>query len=380
MKQRSITSSILRLASQYPVVTITGPRQSGKTTLCKMAFPDKEYISLEEPDIRQFALNDPRGFLDRCKEGAVLDEIQRVPDLLSYIQTYVDKKKGNGRFILTGSHQFELMSSVSQSLAGRTAIARLLPFSLKEAYDGNIPSVETTIYTGFYPGIFDQNLNPTEAMSFYLSTYVERDLRQLVNVRDLNRFETFLRLCAGRIGQILNLSNIGNDCGVNQSTVRHWISVLEASFIVRLVYPYYRNLNKRLIKSPKIYFYDTGFASYLLNINDASQLIHHHMKGALFENLIITETIKSRLNAVQNDSCYFFRDNVGNEVDLITEDGGLTTATEIKSGMTVSEDFFRGLSYIQRNDPGMKRRLIYGGDSSYTTTDIEVIGWKDIAS
>jgi uncharacterized protein len=380
MKQRTIGRQISRLAHQYPVITVTGPRQSGKTTLCKMIFKDKEYVTLEDPDTRFFAEKDPRGFLERYQNGAILDEIQRSPGLLSFIQTLVDKKQKSGMFILTGSQQFELMNNLSQSLAGRTALVKLLPFSLKEAYQNKIPSMEKVIYTGFYPRIFDKKLNPTEAMGFYINTYVERDLRLLVNVKDLTRFQIFLRLCAGRIGQILNLSSLGNDCGVNHSTIKNWISVLESSYIIKLIYPYYKNFSKRLIKSPKIYFYDTGLASYLLNITSETQLLTHYLKGPLFENLVIIELLKDRFNAIMPDNIYFFRDNIGNEIDLISESGNSITAIEIKSGKTVAEDFFKGLDYFKKLAPDITQNLIYGGSSSFSMNGIDVSGWKDLAN
>lgn len=247
---RNVADKVRRFASQYPVVTITGPRQSGKTTLCRMLFGDKQYVSLEDIDERQYAEKDPRGFLNRFPGGAVIDEIQRVPDLLSYIQTMVDEKQKDGLFIITGSQQSELLERISQSLAGRTALVRLLPFSYDEIYgnkDASSRSLEQVLYTGFYPRIFDKQLNPTEAMLFYVNTYVERDLRLLINVQDLSKFEIFLKLCAGRTGQILNLSALGNDAGINHATVKRWISVLEASYIVKLLRPYYKNFNKRLI-------------------------------------------------------------------------------------------------------------------------------------
>lgn len=381
MIPRTISKKALQLAGQYPVVTITGPRQSGKTTLCRMLFQEKAYVSLEDIDERNFARQDPRGFLQRFPDGAVIDEIQRVPDLLSYIQTIVDAKQKEGFFIITGSQQFELLESVSQSLAGRTAIIRLMPFSYGEAYGrrNSRPGLNHVLYTGFYPRIFDKQLNPTEAMLFYVNMYVERDLRLLINVKDLSKFEIFLKLCAGRTGQVLNLSSIGNDAGINHATVKSWISVLEASYIVKLLRPYYRNFNKRLIKSPKLYFLDTGLASFLLDIQNESQLDRHPLKGALFESFVVSEILKGRFNCGQIDNLYYFRDNVGNEVDLICDYGQTVNPVEIKSGQTVSSDFFKGLLFFSKLTDNISQAwLVYGGEKSYTRNGVRVTSWYDI--
>ena len=380
---REISQKTLQLAKQYPVVTITGPRQSGKTTLCRMLFKKKEYVSLEDIDERSFATQDPRGFLNRFQDGAVLDEVQRVPDLLSYIQTIVDKKKKEGFFILTGSQQFELLETISQSLAGRTALIKLLPFTFYEAYGSRKrpPSLDKVIYTGFYPRIFDKKLNPSEAMSFYINTYVERDLRRLINVKDLSKFEIFLKLCAGRTGQILNLSSIGNDCGVNHATIKSWIAVLEASYIVKLLRPYYKNFNKRLVKSPKLYFLDTGLASFLLDIQNEKQLKTHPLKGHLFESFVVSEMLKMRFNAGKTDNLYYFRDNIGNEVDLICNEGHKVNQIEIKSGQTISGDFFKGLNYFSALNKNISHSyLIYGGLKSYVRKGVNITGWPDIGT
>ncbi len=381
MIQREISAKTLQYANQYPVVMITGPRQSGKTTLCKMLFPEKAYVSLENLDDRQFAKNDPKGFLARFPKGAVIDEIQRVPDLLSYIQSIVDETQTEGFFILTGSQQFELLENISQSLAGRTALVRLLPLTLAEAYGAECDSIllDHVLYTGFYPRIFDKKLNPGEAMQFYVNTYVERDLRLLINIKDLSKFEIFLKLCAGRTGQILNLSSLGNDCGVNHATIKSWISVLEASYIIKLLRPFYKNFNKRLIKSPKLYFLDTGLASFLLNINDEKQMNTHPLRGSLFENFVVSEFLKNRFNNGQTDNLFFFRDNTGNEVDLICDHGQKTDAVEVKSAQTIAPDFFKGLRFFSKlsGDIG-NRMVIYGGDSSYVREDFHVTGWRDI--
>ena len=363
------------------MVTITGPRQSGKTTLCRMVFPEMAYASLEDLDQREYARQDPRGFLNRFSQGAVLDEIQRAPELLSYIQTIVDKQNKEGFFILTRSQQFEWLEGVSQSLAGRTALVRLLPFSLGEAYGANLKkaTIDQVLYTGFYPRIFDKGLNPTEAMGFYVNTYVERDLRMLINIRDLSQFEIFLKLCAGRTGQIVNLSSLGNDCGVNHSTVKTWLSVLEASYIIKLLRPYYKNFNKRLIKAPTLYFLDTGLACFLLDIQSPDQLATHPLRGALFESFIVAELLKKRFNAVQTDNLFYFRDNIGNEVDIIWDRSPQPVTVEIKSGQTVSRDAFKGLDYFNKLSGGAdSSHLIFGGDESYIRQSVQVTSWRDI--
>ena len=381
MITRSISEKVLQWAKQYPIVTITGPRQSGKSTLCAMLFNDKDYVSLEDVDERGLAARDPRGFLKRFPNGAVIDEVQRAPDLFSYIQTVVDQQNKEGFFILTGSSQFELLEKISQSLAGRTALARLLPFSIAEAYGSKeeLPELNQLLYTGFYPRIFDKKLDPTEAMSFYVNTYIERDVRKLINVQDMSKFETFIKMCAGRTGQLINLSSLGNDCGIDQTTVKRWLSVLEASFIIKLLRPYHRNFNKRLIKSPKLYFLDTGLISYLLGIHTASQMESHPLKGALFESFVVSELLKSRFNSGKKDNLYFFRDNVGNEVDLVVDQGVKVDQIEIKSGQTVSMDFFKGLKYFKKINPEIeKSSVVYGGDRSHVENNIRVTSWRDI--
>ncbi len=380
MIKRTISEKVIKYAKQYPVLTITGPRQSGKTTLCRMLFKDKEYISLEDIDKRNFARNDPRGFLEGIPDGAIIDEIQRVPELLSYIQTIVDEKQKEGMFILTGSQQFELLENISQSLAGRTALVRLLPFSYTEAYGKRKKSLslDKVLFTGFYPRIFDKKLHPTEAMSFYISTYIERDVRMLINIKDFSRFEVFLKLCAGRTGQILNLSSLGSDCGVNYGTIKSWISVLEASYIIKLLRPYYKNFNKRLVKSPKLYFLDTGLASYLLDIQNEIQMKTHPLKGALFESFIVSELLKTRYNMGKTDNLYYFRDNTGNEIDVISDHGINIDLIEIKSGQTITSDYFRGLKFFSSLSNDVRNSsLVYGGNESYKRQGVDVYSWKE---
>ena len=381
MIKRDIKQTVKRYAEQYPVVTITGPRQSGKTTLCKMVFPAMPYVSLEDLEERDFAALDPRGFLDRFPDGAVLDEIQRAPHLLSYIQGIVDDDGRPGRFVIIGSQNFELLNTVSQSLAGRTAIARLLPFSLAEIerVSPGPFSIDEAIYKGGYPRIFDHNLNPTEAMSFYFSTYVEKDLRQLINVRDPGRFETFLKLCAARCGQVVNLSSIGNDCGVNHNTVKSWISILEAGFLVKLLPPYYENLGKRFIKTPKLYFIDTGLAAYLLGIQRVEHISAHPLRGALFENLVVSEILKNRFNHGRTDNLYFLRDRKGNEVDVALDYGTHLDLVEIKAGKTLSSGFFTGINFYRRLYPKVRNCfLIYGGDQARVQEGTLTVPWADL--
>ncbi len=380
--RREVSDKVLKLAEQYPVITITGPRQSGKTTLCRQLFKNMKYVSLEDIDERRFASDDPRGFLLRFQQGAVIDEVQRVPDLLSYIQTMTDEMKREGLFILTGSHRFDLMSSVTQSLAGRTALVNLLPFSFREAYGKEIKklSLDDVLYRGFYPRIFDKKLDPTEAMSFYVNTYIERDLRNIINIKELSKFEIFLKLCAGRTGQILNYSSLGNDCGISHVTVKNWLSVLEASGIVRLVRPFYRNFNKRLVKSPKLYFLDSGLACYLLNIHQPDHLESHPLRGAIFETFVVSELLKKRFNSIKTDNLYFFRDNTGNEIDIILDHGNTTGQVEIKSGQTVNEDFFKGLKFFSKlNREAGNSYIVYGGDKDYERKKSRVISWKRIS-
>jgi len=361
MIERTLGPKVQALARQYPVVTLTGPRQAGKTTLCQMLFSGKLYFSLEDLDIRNQARSDPRAFLEGCvKRGVVLDEIQRVPELVSYIQGLVDREKRPGRFILTGSQDFELLNTITQTLAGRTALATLLPFSFAEIYKGKKePSIDHILYAGFYPRIHDQKLNPTEALAFYVSTYLERDIRSLINVKDLSKFELFLRLTASRTAQVLNLSSIANDCGINHNTARSWLSVSEASYVIHLVRPHHRNFRKRLVKSPKLYFVDVGLAGYLLDLENKKQLANHPLKGALFETFVVGEFLKARLNAGKRSNLYFFRDNVGNEVDLVLEGGTKVSPVEIKLGATFATDLIKGLLYYRRlNARNTKRSIL----------------------
>lgn len=364
MVKRLLENKLRIVSKKYPVVLLTGPRQSGKTTLCRSLFGSKPYISFEDPDNREFADQDPRGLLDRYPDGAVFDEIQRCPKLLSYLQGIVDKKQKNGMYILTGSQNILLLKSVQQSLAGRIAILKLLPFSADETrLIRKNSSPESLIYTGGFPRIYDKKLNPTEAMRNYVESYLERDVRQILNVKNLSSFQKFLKLCAGRIGQTLNLSNIGNDLGISHTTAREWMSILEASYIVYLLPAYYRNFNKRLIKSPKLYFTDTGLACCLLGIEEPKQVSRDPLLGGLFENFVITEFLKCYWNDGRPAPLYFFRDNIGNEVDLLVENARKVFGIEIKAGHTIGSDWFKGLDYLHgvMGKELIGRGIVYGG-------------------
>lgn len=342
-------STCLALAAGYPIVAVTGPRQSGKKTLVKAAFPEKPYVSFEDPDQLESASGDPRGFLARFPSGAIIDEAQRFPKIFSYLQGYVDDRKKMGLFVLTGSQQFGLISGVSQSLAGRAALVQLLPFSLDEAGRGGIElgPLSQILISGLYPPIHDRRLDPAVWYGNYVMTYLERDVRNLLAVRDLSQFRTFLRMCAARCGRLLNLSSLASDCGITHNTARSWISVLEASYIVHLLWPHSENFGKRMVKAPKLYFYDPGLAAWLLNIQGPEHMAVHPMRGELFEALIVAEFLKARYNRGLASNLFFWRDNIGEEIDLLIDEGQSVRPIEIKSGQTVSEDYFRGLKRRQ---------------------------------
>ena len=382
MIHRTLQTTLEHFAAKYPIVTLTGPRQSGKSTLLRHAFPEYEYLSLEDLDIREFAANDPRGFLNSFPRHVILDEAQRVPSLFSYLQTHVDKTNEPGIFLLAGSHNFLLMESVNQSLAGRTAILKLLPFSRKEMSDGEIlpATINEQIYYGGYPRLFDKGLLPEEFYPFYIQTYVERDVRQLKNIGDLSRFARFIRLCAGRIGQLLNLSSLAVECGISVPTATSWLSVLEASYICYLLRPDWNNFAKRLVKSPKLYFYDTGLACSLLDIKSSGQLDFHFSRGALFENMVINEFIKQAWNQGKETDLRFFRDNQGNEVDLLVYNTDKPMAYEIKSGETFQPGFFKGLTKWANITGAEANQLhvIYGGTNALNTTNGQLLTIDDI--
>lgn len=381
MIQRTLESKLKESAEHYPVVSVTGPRQSGKTTLCRKLFPQKPYLSFEAPDIRELALQDPRGFLARYPDGAVLDEVQRVPEILSYLQGIVDDRKQNGLYILSGSQNFLLLRSIQQSLAGRTAVLKLLPFSVEEIRSFlQKRTADDVLYTGFFPRIFDQKINPTDAMRDYVATYIERDVRQIINVKNLSSFQKFLKLCAGRVGQILNLSGISNDLGASHTTIKEWMSVLEASYVVFLLPAYYRNWKKRIIKAPKMYFYDTGLAAYLLGIEQSSQMSRDPLRGALFENFVVIEFLKYFWSEGRDAPLYFFRDNHGSEVDLIIEKTRQITGVEIKAGQTIHQEFFKGLDFLKHlaGKDMLGRAVVYGGPNEFSREDVSIYSYLNV--
>lgn len=380
--ERNITQEILTLAESYPIISILGPRQSGKTTLVKSIFPYKKYVNLELPDIREFAIQDPRGFLNNYKNGAIFDEVQRVPQLLSYLQVDVDENKKFGKYILTGSHQFELHKAISQSLAGRTALLTLMPMTINELSNANINlTLDEYLLKGFFPRIYLDKLDPTKAYRNYLHTYVERDVHQLVNLKDIRLFHKFVTLCAGRIGQVLNKENLANEVGVSSITIGNWLSILEASFIIFLLPPYFENFGKRVIKSPKLYFTDVGLASYLLGITNLNQISRDPLRGFLVENLVVLELMKTRLNKGVDPNLYYYRDNHKNEVDIIYKSASKLVAVEIKSAQTFNLDFIKGLQYYKNlaQNKLFKQYLVYDGEHEQTIKSVEVINYKQSA-
>jgi len=378
MIARTLTSKIIALAQKFQVITLTGPRQSGKTTLVKAAFPALPYVSLEEPDIRQIALTDPRGFLSNYPAGAILDEIQNTPDLFSYIQKLVDENR-QLQFILTGSSNFLLMEKISQTLAGRTAVLHLLPFSFAELEPG-LMTYESLIFKGQYPRIYDRDIAPTDFYPSYIQTYIERDVRLIKNIGDINAFIQFTRLCAGRIGQLLNLTGLANDAGISPNTAKAWLSILESSYILYRLQPYHNNFNKRLVKSPKLYFYDTGVACSLLGLHDENQVNLHYLKGALFENLIINEFLKRNFHRGENYQPYFWQDSHGKEIDCLLIAGEKITPVEIKSSKTMSTSYFDNLKSWRPlvNMPQGQSYVVYGGDESMQTSAGTFVSWRQL--
>ncbi|KGE72158.1 ATP-binding protein [Spirochaeta lutea] len=389
MVPRQLTPTIQRWSNQYPVVTILGPRQSGKTTLVKLAFPQHSYINLEDLQEQRFAQEDPRGFINRFTNGVIIDEIQNQPTLLRQIQLSVDSMNNPGMFILIGSNTHALSAGISQSLAGRTAIAKLLPFTYQEllpyssgdGHKSSLESYEELIWKGMYPRIWEQNLNPSEALSFYFSTYIERDVRAMLGIKDLNTFHLFVKLIAGRVGQILNLSSLANDVGIAVNTVKEWISILENSFILFRLEPFFANLGKRLIKSPKIYFWDTGLAAWLIGVREPGHILTHPLKGQLFENLIVSDLIKQNMHKNLQFQFTFFRDSNGNEGDLIVQRGNEYQIIEIKSATSLPQHGLVSVNKVQAITklPGSKV-LIFGGEGSWEQQGVEVRGWRESLS
>ncbi len=381
MIYRKLTTTLQRLAKTFPVIAITGPRQSGKTTLAKAVFANKPYVTLEDPAERAFALEDPKGFLHRFRDGAIFDEAQRWPDLFSYLQGMVDEEPIPGKFILTGSQQFGLLAGVSQSLAGRVGMTTLLPLSLSElpAAAQSSLSFDTLIIKGFYPALHVREISPGDWFASYIATYIERDIRQILRVQDLSVFQRFVRLCAGRNGQLLNLNTLAGETGISHKTASSWLSVLESSYIVHLLPPYYRNFGKRLVKTPKLYFFDQGLACWLLGIRSSELLALHPMRGAIFESFIISEFLKSRYNEGLPADLYFWRDNNGLETDIVFERGTKLQPVEIKSGQTITSDSIRAGQKAARfaGEEALQPWLIYGGDDSYERNGVTVMSWRD---
>ncbi|MGE3954413.1 MAG: ATP-binding protein [Parachlamydiales bacterium] len=379
MYKREIEAELEELAKGYPVITVTGPRQSGKTTLVKQVFPDKPYVNLEDPEALAVAVNDPRAFLRRFPKGAILDEIQQAPRLLSYIQVIVDEAGQMGMFILTGSHQLRLHESVTQSLAGRTALLFLLPLSLSELTQSGIElSLDEALYTGGYPGIYSRRLTPTRTYRNYFQTYIQRDLHQLMHVKDLTQFKRFVGLCAGRIGQLVNYDSLAGDVGVSPATVREWLSILEASFIIIRLQPYHENFGRRIIKSPKLYFTDVGLACYLLGIKNTTHVARDPLRGNLIENLVLLELMKTRLNRGLDPHLFYWRDAHGNEVDFLFQDARELIAIEVKGAQTYNQRLAKGLLSFQdlvgKRCP--KAYLIYAGEQEQAVGEIELINYK----
>jgi uncharacterized protein len=381
MIKREAQLELLSLARQFKAVAVIGPRQSGKTTLTRHVFKNKPYVNLENPDIRRFALDDPRGFFIQYKTGAVIDEAQRVPELFSYLQQILDEDEERGKYILTGSNNFLIQESISQSLAGRIAYLNLLPFTFTELPGKKNLDLREIIFKGFYPPLYDQPVNTSTWYANYIRTYIERDVRQIKNITDLNTFERFLRLCAGRTGQLLNMNNLAIETGVDNKTIGSWIGILESSFILYRLYPHHRNFNKRIVKMPKLYFYDTGLVCALLGIQNSRQLDFHPLYGSLFENFVISELIKHRFNKAKTNNFYFWRDNIGHEIDLISEELDNLYPVEIKSGKTITDEFFKGLLYWFRISGTRSGTLLYAGETDQKrSNNIQIISWKKLDS
>lgn len=379
---RKIIEQLKIYKTKYPILALTGPRQSGKTTLLKELFHDYTYLSLENPDLRAFAENDPNGFFEKYSQFCIFDEVQRVPQLFSYLQTIVDEKKIMGQFILSGSQNFHLMKNITQSLAGRVALFKLLPFDFGELHSANLMEDDYTkaILKGFYPAIYDRSIPSQVFYSNYIQTYVERDITELVNIRDMRTFRVFLSLCASRAGQLLNLNSLATECGITQPTAKAWISLLESSYIIFLLQPYHKNFDKRVIKSPKIYFYDTGLLCHLLKIKDTDQIKFNSYKGNLFENMIVGEYVKQNFHQNKMEELWFWRDSNGHEVDLIRQDDDLLNVIEIKSTKTVTTDLFKEITYFENlaKDEIKSKSLVYAGDDNQKRTNVNVLSWNQM--
>lgn len=380
MIERQAKQKLKELAEGFPVVALIGPRQSGKTTLIKKAFPHKPYVLLEDPDTLSFAQKDTRGFLLQFPDGAIIDEAQKAPQLFSYLLGIVDARNIPGMFLLTGSQNFLLMEKISQSLSGRIALLKLLPFSYEELASCGIvyEGYEQYLLKGMYPRLYDMKITPRDFYAGYVQTYLERDVRNLKNIHNLSSFHTFLKMCAYRNGQLLNLSSLANDCGITHNTARAWLSILETSFIVFFLLPHHKNFNKRLVKMPKLYFVDQGLAAYLADIHDRQHLVNHPLKGSLFEGFVISELLKKRFNAGRESNLYFWRDKVGHEIDCLIDNGKDLVAIEFKSGRTITEDYFKNTRYwnsLTKNKYN-KEFIVYGGQQQQKRQREHVIPWN----
>lgn len=379
---REISSRMIELAAKYPVLALTGPRQSGKTTLLKSLFPTYRYISLEDPFQQEFATEDPRRFLATFDNQVILDEAQRVPVLFSYIQTKTDEDKIMGQYILSGSQNFLLLEGITQSLAGRVSLFKLLPFSHAELLDARPDLLKVTpeeaIFWGGYPALYDRALDPGDFFADYIETYVERDVRNILNVKDLSLFRKFIRLCAGRIGTTLNAQSLAVDCGISSVTARSWLSILESSYIVYLLPPYFQNFNKRIIKSPKLYFYDTGLACFLLGLNSPQQVDNYYQRGSLFENMVIMELLKNRYNKKMLTNFYFWQDTNGVEVDLLIEENGQIDLVEMKNSQTPRSEYFKGIASFRQVAPHISgsNTVIYAGPDNQDRSLGRILSWK----
>lgn len=379
---RQLNEALSRLRTKFPILAVTGPRQSGKTTLLRHIFSDYQYVTLENPDIRERALTDPKGFLNTWSNKVIFDEIQQAPQLFSYLQSKVDEDRQMGQFILSGSQNFQLLQSITQSLAGRVALFKLMPFSFKELEGSQLLAAHwhEAAFRGFYPALFDRNIEPPDFYVNYIETYLERDVRQLLNVRDLRQFRLFLKLCAGYIGQMLNLQKIATEVGISQPTAQSWLSVLETSYIVFTLPPYYRNFNKRLVKTPRLYFYDTGLACYLLEMTRPSDLFTYYQRGSMFENLLVAELCKQQLHNYRKADFYFWRDNNDLEIDLLFEEGATLRVAEIKSAETINTSFFANLQKFSKQNPELSLEpfLLYGGSEQLEHLNTRVLGWQAV--
>jgi len=379
--QRDIVKPLKQILGKYPIVAVTGPRQSGKTTLLRHSFPEFEYVNLENPDSRIFAAEDPNNFLKRYSSKVILDEIQRVPSLFSYIQTHVDEGRAMGQYILSGSQNFHLMQNITQSLAGRVAIFRLFPFDNQELSRNSLlnDSYVHCMVKGFYPAIYDRDIASRTFYSNYIQNYIQRDVTELIAIKDLRLFQNFLALCATRAGQILNINALAGECGVSQPTAKSWLSALENSYITFQLQPYYENFSKRVIKSPKLYFYDTGLLCYLLKLNNPDQLLLHPFKGSLFENMMVAEYVKRMYHTDQVEDVWYWRDSGGHEVDLIVQHGDVLEIVEFKATETIMPDLFKGLTYFETISKkiNLKKMLVYAGNELQQRSVAEVLPWKD---